>query len=377
MEYLSLVHRGTEEFAASEISMITDIPASDIKEENMAISFSTEDNAKAADVVCRSQTSRRMLGLLGRFDVHDDLDSTILGIKELDIDLYSWISKGQKLRIECERHGEHGFRSVDISSAVAGLVKGKIDSIDFNSYDVTLFIFICDKAGFIGLDLTGFDASKRSYKIFQTRDSLKGTLVASFLIFSGYSPKKVFVDPFGREGIITIEAALMAEVKAVHHYDKEKLTITRLKPFATIDIEKALATKNKGSEIHYLDSMLRNMNFAQKNSKIAGVNDSIDFSKKDLSWLDMKFEQSSVDLIAGYAPEAGRSRSFGQANRIYSELFHQASFLLKAKGELCVIQRDPGNIIKAASNHKFKKDRSTQVFSGKQQYEFISFRKVI
>lgn len=94
--------------------------------------------------------------------------------------------------------------------------------------------------------------------------------------------------------------------------------------FSDLDFEKIFESyeetdmKNKIFATSY---DLREVNAIKKNSKIAGVNKDIEFAKKEIEYLDQKFEENEIDLIVSYVPNLSK--------KIMNEFCHQAEFIAK------------------------------------------------
>jgi 23S rRNA G2445 N2-methylase RlmL len=118
------------------------------------------------------------------------------------------------------------------------------------------------------------------------------------------------------------------------------------------------------------DPLLRNIEASKKNAKLAGVDKNIGFSKMDLEWLDVKLNESTVDLVISRIPCFSSSLLENAVKKAYKELFHQAEFFLKEKGRLCVLAENLV-LFKEIITKDFKIVSEDRLWAGQQEYEFI------
>ena len=115
---------------------------------------------------------------------------------------------------------------------------------------------------------------------------------------------------------------------------------------------------------------MKYLNYAKKNSKIAGIDKKINFSRMDMEWLDTKFDKQSIDKIVAKMPNLQEK----QGNNVYNEFFYQAEFILSKKGKMALIG-DRELIRKYSHKYKFKIAEKRNVFSGKMKYEVFVLTK--
>src|SRR3989338_3451448 len=204
-----------------------------------------------------------------------------------------------------------------------------------------------------GVCLTPFDSGERNYEIFGRQESLPGNLAYLMLRASGYTGRGFFFDPFTRSGGSAIEAALFSSGFPVNRYRRDALSssLSRMQQFASIDFGRFFAVAEKEaaaaaerrlgrvkSQIFTSSRSMVKVLSAEKNAKLAGVKKQIRFGRLDISWLDAKLDENSVDLVVSYPPQFRNGvDSFSVAeNRklkaMYTEFFHQADFFLRRNG---------------------------------------------
>ncbi len=370
MKGLAVVDKGLEEVARREIEEKTKQKG---MIENTAIIFDVKKEEDLCALAYTCQSVRRILKLERRVVIDEDLEKTK---QQLRKELSNFETFSKKAMVECERKGQHNFNSVDISKEVCDILREKGFKISMDDYDARIFIYINDEDGYIGLDFSGRDLSKRNYRIFTRPGSLKGTIGYALVRLSGYKEGDLLIDPYCESGIIPIEAAIFATKKPVHFYKKDLALIKIDSKYKKVLEREDKKTKTKVEEIYAYDKTLKNINSAKKNAKIAGVEKSINFSKTEIEWLDTKFDKESVNIIAGKFPSESKKISKSAAEKIYTELFYQAEFVLKKDGRiaLCTIRSD---LLKQIAKKKgFEVDKEYRVFSGQQDLTITIFKKV-
>jgi 23S rRNA G2445 N2-methylase RlmL len=168
----------------------------------------------------------------------------------------------------------------------------------------------------------------------------------------------------------------------VNYYRKTELHFTKFQNLKGIDFEKLfeeidgkIKEKIEG-EIHCLNSQFRYISAAKGNSKIAGVNKHIDFSRFDVEWLDTKFGKARVDVIAANAPRI--SGTNGQiVEKYYKELFYQANFVLKKSGRVGLLCNSLDIIKAAALKNEFGLLEERSIWQGEEELKLAVFEKRI
>lgn len=244
-------------------------------------------------------------------------------------------------------------------------IKGKVDlkNPDIEFYAVS--------EQYCGIDLTGEDLAKRDYRIFLGSESIKGNIAYALVRLSGYSADKRLIDPYCRDGIIPIEAALYALNMSPHYYKKDKfnfLKIFDVNPEQFDDVHKIK------TELNAADIKITSVNAAKKNAKIAGVNKNINFAKIQTNDLELKFEENSVDCITTMMPYLGKL-SETKIKEIYQEFFYNAEFILNKKGKIVLLSRPQRKEIleqKAKENKlEIKEERNIKI--GKEEWKILTF----
>jgi 23S rRNA G2445 N2-methylase RlmL len=167
--------------------------------------------------------------------------------------------------------------SAEVEKTTGDYIEAKVD---LDNPDIVVFVYIYKDNCYVGIDFSG-DISKRDYKIFTTRDDLKGTIAYALVRLSGYSSDEIFLNKNAKSGTIAIEAALFGSGKSVHYFNKEKFLFLK---FLKIDLSK-FDKKEKKIQVYAEDSP-GYLKAVKKNAKIAGV--------------EIKFDKIKADCIVRY-----------------------------------------------------------------------------
>jgi 23S rRNA G2445 N2-methylase RlmL len=249
-----------------------------------------------------------------------------------------------------------------IAEKIQGQVKLKNPDIEFYAIDEKHF----------GIDLTGEDLGKRDYRIFLGPESVKGNIAYALVRLSGYDAKKLLVDPFCKDGIIAIEAAIYSQKRSPHYFRKDKFNFLKL--FPDVNLDKLDKMQKKDTIIYAYDPKITSINAARKNAKIAGIQKNIDFGKISTEDLELKLKEKSVDCIATMAPLLMRLAE-SKVIEIYKELFYQAEFILSKKGKIALLTRPQRTELLKKYADTFKLVDERTVMMGKAEWSILVFER--
>jgi 23S rRNA G2445 N2-methylase RlmL len=316
----ALCELGLEDISAKEIQ---ELIGAKCKIQHGIVVFSAQPEQLA--LLCyKAQSLKRVALLVAEFKF-----KTLEDIEKETKKITFPIKKETKVIVECERTGDHSFRSVDVEQLISSMLKKQGATIDFDNPDTRIFVSINNNNAYIGIDHAGFDLAQREYKIFSHAASLKATIAYAAVRLSGYTPKKHMGSCFGKSGLITIEAALYASGKAVNFYRKDKLAFWKLPEFRDNEPTFPDTEPKQKLDIRELNPDFRNLNGARKNAKIAGVEKHIQFSHTPTDWLDVKFKEGELDILFAQ-PVAGETKYL-------REFFHQAEYILAEHGTIVML----------------------------------------
>ncbi len=374
--------KGAEGITATEIPELID--CNDIRTDDTVVIFKIMDLLDLCTVCYKSQSIYRGVLLLAEFPVHESLGATVSGFNKKIEAFKDWIQPNKSFNVECQREGDHDFRSIDVAPALGKRIvqyaKSKNIDVkpDYTSPDINFYTYINGDKGYFGVDFSGIELAKRQYKIFNHPQSLKATTAYALVKESEYELGKKMLDPFMGSGVIVIEAALHALNFPVHYYDKDDLLFTRM-DFFKQEYENFFKAYNdhiikKDTEIYGFDAQLRFLKATQKNAKLAGIQEYINLTKTDVEWLDIKFDENKVDCIVTDPPRYSKNRNEKELLKIYKEFFYQAEYILKPEGNIVVLAKDYTLLEEAAKKHKFKIDKKYMIYQGHEKFYIIKFR---
>ncbi len=232
-------------------------------------------------------------------------------------------------KVDCNREGNHEFKSVEIEKLIGVYLQKNNLELDFKNPDTTIFIDIYDNICLIGI-LEKDNLQKRNYRVKLNPDTLNPCLAFAALTLIKYKKGDILVDPICRDGIIVIEAALM-----------------------------------KKGKVFGLDKNIRN---ARINSKIAKVN--VNFSQNEFDWLDTQFKKNSVK-VASYLPSVSNRHDENEIRHIYSELFHQFNYIVN--DYIALILKKTDLIKNYLDNFKIIDEKAIDI--GSEKYNILLIKK--
>jgi putative N6-adenine-specific DNA methylase len=378
MKALAITHKGIEDIASKEIK---EIIGADSKPEESCIIFEPNSLVDLCKLCYSAQSIAKVSLLLKNFRFKDFKE---IKKKIRDLQLNEWIDKDTSFVVRCKRIGEHKFSSQEVEATIGELIVNKEKArVSLEDPDTTFFIYIYNGNCYFGIDFSGYDLSKRDYKIFSHSLSLKGTVAYALVRIADYKVGEVLLDPFVYDGTIPIEAALFISKFSPHYYNKQKFAFRKLKQlqdikfdilFEKIDKESCL---DKNSFVYAYSNNFKYIDYSKKNSKIAGINKQINFSKIDVEWLDTKFDKGSVDKVVTLVPQLLRNTSSKEIEKLYREFFYQLEFVLKKDGKVVVITRSAIKLLtREAEKNKFKVAERRQIMQGKEVFDVLVFQKL-
>ena len=371
MKGLAITSKGIESIVAMEIKELIN---NNYKIEESCVIFDFKDFKDLCLLCYKALSVDRVIYLLDKFEFKSFFEDLKIFIEKLNFN--EWL-RYKKFKIECIRLGTHNFKSIDAEEKATELIFKKSNKkikFDVKDYEIIFLLYIVNNNCYFGIDFAGFELNKRSYKIFLHPNSLRGTIAYALVRECDFKKKDVMLDPFSRDGVIPIEAALYANNFPVNYYKRDKFAFLKLKLNIDFDglfknIDKKI-NKSK-TNIYSYDHLFKYVDYSKKNAKIAGVDKNINFSRVELEWLDIKFKKESVDSIVTNPPSS-KNTNLG---KIYNEFFYQAEYILKKNGLIALISKMPESIKKHAEKHNFIITKEKDVWSGEQQLKIMIFKK--
>jgi len=336
MNSLAITYEGTEEICKEEIEEILNkkIEESLNKEEPSVVKFSSEKE-ELFKLAYLGQSFVNVIQLIDEFDINEFED--IKKAKESNYEEF----EGKEFRVTCLRFGEHNFNSSDVEKEVGGYILDKIKSkvnckVNLNNPEKVLYIYIYNNKCYIGIDYHNMDLSKRDYNVHSHSKGINSILGFCMLKLGKYSKGMVLLDPLCLSGTIPLEAGYYVTKFSINYFRKNKFLFVKQKLvdeqfFKNIDTEFPKELQN----IHAFDYEVKNITASKHNAKIGEIDKVINFRKVETDWIDLKFEEESVDLICT-APPTPNDRTLKLLKPRIRELFNNAEFVLKKGGRFVI-----------------------------------------
>jgi 23S rRNA G2445 N2-methylase RlmL len=375
MEGLAITNSGIEDVAAKEIKEIIG-PKTKCKTGKGFVIFDFKKFEDLFLLCYRSQSLKKVMFILDKFKF-----KSVGDIKQevSHVELKEWPGS---FVVNCTGLGaSHQEVREDVGEAIKKKIKGKIS---FKEPDTVFFAYLDKDDCYFCIDFGSEDLAKREYRIFLSRDSIKASLAYALARLCKFNKKKVLLDPFCNDGVVVIESALFATNFSHHHYNKDMFRFLGLKRFESFDFDKFFEKADKKTDtsqktdINAFEDNFRLLQSSKKNAKIAGIMKSIRFSRTEPDWIELKFKEKSIDVIAAQPPQKHHFTEPAKLQRTYDELFLQAGYVLKEKGFVGLITKPnvADMLKKAAEKHKFKLKEERKVMQGKQEMEILLFSKL-
>lgn len=366
-------HKGMEDIAAMEVK---ELIGSESRIDDGCIVFDIKSCEDLLKLCYKSQSAIGIYYLLAEFDCKDVFKDFSGNIEKIKFE--EWLDRNTKFRVKCAIGDENEAQTQEMEGKFGETIIGHMQKkygykqkVDLESPEIIIFFRLAKKRCYVGIDFAGFDLSKRSYKIFQHAADIKGTIAYSLIRIAGYGKNETVLDIFSGSGTIPIEAALFSSNFPVRHFEKEKFIFLKFRKFRDFDFNKLFRKLDKETSdyklnIYNTDISMKNINYAKKNSKIAGVDKRISFSRMDAEWLDTKFDKGKIDKIVTKIPT--------NDDGLYNEFFYQAEFILNDKGKIVLIGNN-ALIEKYSSKYKFEISDKREIFGGKMKYNIFILTK--
>jgi len=233
--------------------------------------------------------------------------------------------------VRCHREGKHTFRSKDIEAKIGEIIFERGCKVNLKNPGTTVYVEIIEDNCIIGI-LYKKDMQKRKYKVRLNPASINACLAAAMVRLAKAKKEHTIIDPFCKDGVIAIEAALKG-IKNVYGFDES----------------------------------LNNVKNARVNAQLAKVNVSI--RKAEIDWLDTKFEKQTVDRIITNPPFPAKHKNKSEIEKTTKELLHQAKYVLKKDGILVVVTQNPEMIDRYAKENGFKLEKELKITIGNTIYK--------
>ena len=365
MKAFAITNPGLEEYSAEEVKELIETKATT---EDSVILFEAVEE-KLAYLCYRSQSLIKVCSLLERIKLNSSED-----LKKIKTDFTKIIPKGKTFKVKFAKQN-CDISSQEIEPELGEIIhdqfKGKIKVLMDNP-DYIVYIYCFKNEAYIGIDYSGFDLSKRDYRVFANPKSFHANISYMMLKIAEFKENETLLDPFCLSGETGIEAALFAVKKSPHYFSKQKFAFNNFMKF-NFDKENKEIKKSK-ARIVLSSPAMSDVKASQKNAKIAGVEKEIEFTRQDVEWIDFKFKKKEcVDKIVTQIPCPSSNIAEQSLNKIYDDFFFQIKYLLNKKGKVVVLGKNLDYFKKIAKNVKLTKE--IKFMNGQDTLEVSVFSK--
>ena len=356
MKAIGICISGLEDIAIDEIKELINTKATKIEEGR--ISFNFKNKKDLAKLVCYTRCLTKVYELLV---LVEDYEKDLTKIK------LNHLIKNGTFAVRTEKINKD-LDSREIEREFGNLIN-KDNKLKVNLEDpkTTIIVEIINNKCYIGIDYCGIRLNKRSYRIKTIASSLNGSIAYSLLKISKWKEKEVLLDPFCRDGIIIIEAALSA--LKMPNQTNDKLLFNKFLKYNCKKPNKKLKLK-----IFASDSQMFNVRASEINSKIAGINKSLKFSRTPPDDLELKFKENSIDKIVTFIPHETKS-TLRDVKQELIDFFYQSEYILKNKGTITLITLKPEETKDITKRYKLKLKMERKITHGDLNYSILIFEK--
>ncbi|MBU4351680.1 MAG: hypothetical protein KJ939_01195 [Nanoarchaeota archaeon] len=341
MQYIAQIVNGIEDIGIQEIKELINVKAEKILPGRLLFEID-----KVKDLNYNTRSLERIYELLKKFNFKN-LEDIKKQVKEIDFKF-----KGT-FKVKCARKGNHKFNSQEVAMSIGKVIFDKGFKVDVKNPEFNVLVDIIDNICIVGIDVSNASLCKRDYRIKTNKQSINACVAYAMLRLANWDKKEVLLDPFCKDGVIVIEAALFGLKIPRGHLSED---------FSKI--------KREDLQIFAFDALMPNVRSTEINAKLADINKQIKFSKCDLDWLDTKFDKESVDKIITVIFTSEEK----DALKEFKELFYQADYVLNKKGKLLVATQKKDLLLKQAE--KFKLEKEVKVTIGGLDYSVLVLNRI-
>ncbi len=202
-------------------------------------------------------------------------------------------------------------------------------------------------------DLVGFELSQRDWRIHDEKNSLP-SLIAIYLYKKviGNSKKFAMIDMVANFGELIIEYSSLGE--PMHIQKRFKLPFC--KKFSSISIPKSVKNENK-----FIGVVQNSREFRRVKENLAYTKVKPKISQYNLDWVDVKFDEKSVDYALSYLKFENQE----QFESLQKEFIYQSSYIVKKKTGIICEHRLSEKILK---KYKIKIEDTEEIVFEKKKY---------
>ncbi len=177
----------------------------------------------------------------------------------------------------------------------------------------------------VSIDTSGAGLHKRGYREQGNEAPLKETLAAGLLLVSKWQSKIHLIDPFCGSGTIVIEAAMIAKNIAPglnRPFDSEKWRLIDPQIWESARTEaRAQIKQDLDITLEGYDIDKRSVSIAQKNAKLAGVEDIVHFQVRDVKDFSTKNQYGYIICNPPYGERLNELQEVKKLYQLMGDIF--------------------------------------------------------
>lgn len=348
MEFLSLTLKGAEDALSNELSSfeITNVPGEfhvkfdACKKELLRFAYFSLGSKRICKII-----SINKISLTDLSNNPTQIQANVLNIPNELLN----IKEGISLEVYSE---DEPLRKNIINSFEKEL------KIKYNS-NIKIIVIIDQQNNEIiySKDLFSYDLSKRDYKVFINPRTIHPITAFSLISLSNPIAEKTYFDPFCSDGTMAIELCYFLK-KSSHNFFRKEIFNNPLFDFDTENYLNSLDKKNlklSKNKINVIASDVSPSNLVstKKNAKIAMLHKEIRFTRKELKWIDLTMQNSSIDSIISFPPKYTNS---------LKDFYKYIGEVLKKNAKIFYATEKLDHPL---TEFGFNKKASTKIFQGK------------
>ncbi len=327
---------------------------------------------EAATFAYRTQTALRVLVAIA--PTAPDLDALIATPPDRSV-LDAALTAGGTFKAECE-HFDPSLLPQELTEGIGGWVHEAGYPVNLSRPDLVVVAVATPDGIDVGIDMVGTSLAKRDWRVMLSSRSIKATIAASAAIYAQLEAKHRVLDPFGDDGSLAIEAAMLLSGASPRKLGR----VFACARFPAIDEQawrrhkEQIDTRTRdGTGVIVFSDTLRDMKAVRTNAKLAGVDKIMHSTRVSVDWVEAKIEEGSVDRILTAPITSGKVIGPDRAMKFADQLFWQATFVLKKNGTMTCLTEKPQELVAAATEHGFVLRDRRDVRMGQRSLVIVTY----
>ena len=191
MDYLAIALPGIEDVCATEVK-------GKVVAKGRVVFSELKEGVRSVNTILKLAVHCKIKNL-------EDISKAVKGITE---------ACDGSFKVKCNRSGAHPFKSGDVERTVGEILFSKGWKVDLKNPEKIFYVDIFNDDCFMGF-LIKEKLCRREYRVKRNNRSIDACLAFAVLQLLKYHPSEVLVDPFCKDAIFAIEAALAGGKKII------------------------------------------------------------------------------------------------------------------------------------------------------------------